>query len=141
VVAICRFQNLYRSIWHIQSLGLSHVFQLVVHLTLITRDNKEYSVFELATFSKNLLSFFIAVDFLNLFLTGKQGCFQRLLFNFHIHHTVLIWHQRWKSTSEVSTYTPTKMLKIKSRNGYMPRMHIFLWKTWQIDISLRQVSK
>jgi hypothetical protein len=47
---------------------------------------------------------------------------------FHIHHTVLIWHgrtsiysKRLKITSEVSSSTPIKMFKMKSRNGYVPR--------------------
>jgi hypothetical protein len=29
-----------------------------------------------------------------------------------------------------------KMFKMKSRNGYVPRTHFFLWRTWQIYISL-----
>jgi hypothetical protein len=41
-----------------------------------------------------------------------------------------------KSTSEVSASTPMKMYKMKLRNGYVPRTHFFLWRTWQIDISL-----
>jgi hypothetical protein len=60
------------------------------------------------------------------------------------HHTVLIWHhwnstysQRWKSTSEVSASTSMKMFKIKSRNGYVPRMNFFSMKdlpNWYITM-------
>jgi hypothetical protein len=63
---------------------------------------------------------------------------------FHIHHTVVIWYhrtsiysQRWKCTSEVSASTPMKMFKMKSRNGYMPRTHIFSVKdltNWYITM-------
>jgi hypothetical protein len=33
---------------------------------------------------------------------------------------------KMKSTSEVSVSTPMKMFKMKSRNGYKPKMHFFL---------------
>jgi hypothetical protein len=42
-----------------------------------------------------------------------------------LHCCTSIFSQRWKSTSEVSTSTPMKIFEVKSRNGYVPRMHFF----------------
>jgi hypothetical protein len=38
--------------------------------------------------------------------------------------------------SEVSDSTPVKVFKMKTRNGYVLSAPFFIWRTWQIDVSL-----
>ena len=50
-----------------------------------------------------------------------------------LHRQTSIYSQRWKSTSEVSTSTPIKMFKMKSRQSYLPRTYLFP-RTRSVDI-------